>query len=112
MPPKVGSRYANTYAFHDEHGRFVLSEREPFLYRELADNRVHTVADGDTWWGLADRYFQPLPRACGFWWALCDFQPEAVIDPTIELEVGLRVIIPSLRTLTDLILADRSGGAR
>jgi hypothetical protein len=112
MPPKVGSRYANAYAFHDEDGRLVLSEREPFHYRELADNRVHTVVAGDAWWGLADRYFQPLPRACGFWWALTDFQPEPVIDPTLELEVGRQVVVPSLRTLTDLILGDSTAGAR
>jgi len=112
MPPKVGSRYAGTLAFRDEAGRLTLTERQPFLYRELPDNRVHVVVQGDSLWGLADRYFQPLPRACGFWWALGDFQPEPVMDPTIELEVGRQILVPSVRTLTELILGDRTGASR
>lgn len=112
MPPLVGSRYADSYAFQDEDGRLVLAEREPFGFRELADNHIHLVAEGDTLWGLADRHFQPLPRACGYWWTIADFQPEPIIDPTLELEVGRQIVVPSLRTLTEQILADRSGGVR
>jgi hypothetical protein len=112
MPPLTGSRYASSYAFQDEEGRLVLSEREPFGFRELADNQSHVVAEGDTLWTLADRYFQPLPRACGYWWAVADYQPEPIIDPTLELEVGREIVVPSLRTLIEQILADHAGGVR
>ena len=109
MPPLLGSRYASSYAYQDEAGRLTLSEREPFPFRELLDNQVHVVAEGDTLWRLADLYFQPLPRACGYWWAVADYQPEPIIDPTLELEVGRQIVVPSLRTLTEQVLADRSG---
>lgn len=112
MPPKVGSRYANSYAFQDDEGRLVLSEREPFLFRDLDDNLIHNVVDGDTLWGIADAYFQPLPRAAGYWWAVADFQPEAIVDPTLALEVGRQIVVPSLRTLTEQVLGTGVGVVR
>jgi len=110
MPPKVGSRHAGTVAMLDDDGRPYLTDREPFGYRDLPDNRKHVVVEGDTFWSLADRYFDPLPRACGLFWILCDFQPEPVLDPTRALEIGRVVIIPSLRTVTELILGDAGRG--
>lgn len=107
MAPRVGSRYSFSVGVRDEAGRLFLTEREPFLFREYSDTRTHTVAQGDTLFGLAGRYFAPLPRACGFWWVLADFQPDPIIDPTLELEVGRRLFIPSLRVLTDVILSEQ-----
>jgi ribosomal protein S18 acetylase RimI-like enzyme len=65
------------------------------------------VAQGESLFDLAGRYFAPLPRACGFWWAIADFQQDPIIDPTLELEVGRRLLIPSVRVLTDVILSER-----
>ena len=48
----------------------------------------------------------PLPRACGFWWAIADFQPDPIVDPTLLLEPGRRLFVPSLRVLTDVILGE------
>ena len=65
------------------------------------------VAQGESLFDLAGRYFAPLPRACGFWWAIADFQQDPIIDPTLELDVGRRLLIPSVRVLTDVILSER-----
>ena len=83
-----------------------LTEREPYGFRAHADNRVHVVVQGDTLFDVAGRYFAPLPRACGFWWAVADYQPQPIIDPTIALEAGRRLLVPSLRVLTDVILGE------
>ena len=32
--------------------------------------------------------FAPLPLACGYWWAIADFQPDPILDPTLVLETG------------------------
>lgn len=106
MPPQAGSRHSFTFGIRDEAGRLLLTEREPYRFREHADTRVHVVAQGDTLFGLAGRYFAPLPRACGFWWVIADFQPDPIIDPTLELAMGRRLFVPSLRVLTDVILAE------
>ncbi len=108
MPPRVGSRYAASLGVLDAEGRRFLTEREPYRFRELDDTREHVVVQGDSLFTLAGRYFAPLPRACGFWWAIADFQPDPVFDPTLELERGRRVYIPSVRVLTDVILRARS----
>lgn len=106
MPPRIGSRYSFCHGVRDEAGRLHLTDREPYRFRAHADTRTHLVVQGDTLWGLAGRYFAPLPRACGYWWAIADFQPDPIVDPTLELEPGRRLHIPSLRVLTDEILGD------
>ena len=107
MPPRSGSRHSFCLGVTDEQGRLFLTEREPYGYQPHADNRVHVVVQGDTLFDLAGRYFAPLPRACGFWWVIADFQPEPIIDPTLELgPAGLRIFIPSIRVLTDVILGE------
>lgn len=107
MAPHAGSRYSFSLGLRDEAGRLFLTEKVPYGFQPHADMRVHLVAQGDSLWGLAGRYFAPLPRACGFWWAIADFQPEPIIDATLELESGRRVYIPSLRVLTDVILSEQ-----
>lgn len=107
MAPRTGSRHSFTQGFRDDGGRLFLTEREPYRFREHTDTRIHVVAQGDTLFNLAGRYFAPLPRACGFWWVLADFQPDPVVDPTLELEVGRRLVVPSLRVLTDVILSEQ-----
>jgi hypothetical protein len=108
MPPRAGSRHSQCVAYRDEAGRTLLTERETYRFREHGDTRVHIAAQGDTLFALAGRYFEPLPRACGFWWAIADFQPDPILDPTLRLEPGRRLFIPSVRVLIDIILADRS----
>lgn len=106
MPPHAGSRHSFCHGLHDERARLYLTEREPYRFRPHTDNRVHVVVQGDTLWGLAGRYFAPLPRACGFWWAIADYQPQPILDPSIDLDIGRTLFIPSLRVLSDVILGE------
>ena len=107
MAPMPGSRHSFASGVRDEAGRLFLTEREPYGFHVHSDTRTHVVAQGESLFDLAGRYFAPLPRACGFWWALADFQPDPIIDPTLELDVGRRLLIPSVRVLTDVILSER-----
>jgi hypothetical protein len=106
MPPRSTSRHSFCLGVLDPGGRRLLTEREPLRFREFPDNRQHRVVEGDTLWGLAGLYFAPLPRACGFWWAIADFQPDPILDPTLTLEIGRPMVIPSGRLLCDIILRD------
>ena len=106
MPPRPGSRHSFTVGLRDDEGRLYLSERVPFGYRDFPDSRVHIVSEADSLFTLAGRYFEPLPRACGLWWVIADFQPDPIFDPTLALDVGRRMVIPSVRVVTDVILAD------
>jgi len=106
MPPLSGSRHGFCLGVTGVEGRRFLTEREPYRYRVFADNRVHRVVEGETLFELAGRHFAPLPRACGFWWAIADFQPDPILDPTLALEEGTTVTVPSTRVLTDVILSE------
>ena len=106
MPPRQLSRFAFCTAFLDDRERLVLSEREPFRFRARPDNRQHVVQQGDTLFSLAGRYFAPLPRSAGLWWVIADFQPEPVHDPTLALELGRVLFIPSLRVITEEVFAE------
>ena len=102
MPPRSGSRYTFCSGVLDDTGRLYLTDREPYRFHEHADTRTHMIVQGDALFDLAGRYFAPLPRACGFWWVIADFN--SILDPTVELEPGEKILIPSLRVLTDVIL--------
>ena len=107
VAPRTGSRHSFTLGVRDEVGRLFLTERDPYGFQEHSDNRSHLVAQGDTLFSLAGRYFAPLPRACGFWWVIADYQVDPIIDPSLELTPGRRLFIPSLRVLTDVILGEQ-----
>ena len=110
MPPGNNSRHRFTTAQkRDGDERLFLSDRTPFRYVDLEDNQVHVVKDGDTLQRLAAFFFAPLGElpiisASTLWWVIADFQPIPIHDPTIKLVAGEKLIIPSVRTVQELIL--------
>jgi hypothetical protein len=106
MPPRRFSRFTFSAAVLDDNECLFLTEREPFRFHSLPDNRQHVVQQGETLFTLAGRYFAPLPRACGLWWLIADFQIDPIHDPTLELENGQVLVIPSVRVVTESILSE------
>jgi len=109
MPPRLHSRYTFSKGFEDtdEPGVRLLTDRIPFEYRDLEDNVHHIVGEGDTLHSLAAQFFEPLPRPAGLWWVIADFQPEPIHDPTIKLTVGTTIIIPSVRTIEEVVFNEK-----
>lgn len=107
MPPRRHSRYSLAYATQDADGDLVLYGDEPYRHRDFPDNTEHIVRQGDTLFTLAGAYFSKMPRGCGLWWVIADFQPTPIHDPTVELEPGRVLIIPSVRTLNEEIFSER-----
>lgn len=103
MPPKPFSRYFFCKGLKDSSGNVYLSERVPFRYQDLRDNRYHQVAKGDTLHSLAERYFEGIDDAADLWWVIADYQPEPIHDPTLLLTPGMTLVIPSVRLLTEEI---------
>lgn len=75
----------------------LFDEREPYRFQDESDNRFHNAVEGDTWWGLAWKYFPSFQNKAQLWFLLCEFQPEPVIDPTIVIVAGTQIVIPSER---------------
>lgn len=108
MPPGAFSRNLFCWGIKDPvTGRIGLSEREPFLYTDLPDNRVHPVVLGDTLFNIAERAFPSFDRACGLYWVIADFQPTPITDATLALELGTSLVIPSERTVREQVFNER-----
>lgn len=103
------SRYAPVALITDPQGHALRDERNPFRFRRLRDTRVHRARDGDTLQTLASRFYSGATRQpAQLWWVIADFQPEPIQDPTIALEPGRLIYIPSPATVQAQIL----GGVR
>jgi hypothetical protein len=107
MPPRRFSRHIFTSGVTDARGRTVLTDRVPFRFRDLPDNRHHLVGAGDTLQNLAARFFDGVDRADGLWWVIADFQPDPIFDPTVALVPGSTLVIPSMKTLLELVFSER-----
>jgi hypothetical protein len=107
MPPRRFSRYTFSAAVLDDEERLVLTDREPFRFRPLPDNRQHVVKEGETLFSLAGRYFAALPRPAGLWWVIADFQPDPIHDPTLSLELGHVLLVPSVRTVVEEVFSEK-----
>lgn len=107
MPPRLNSRHIFSRGFKDLDGEhpeaLQLTERVPFGFQAFPDNRQHVVADTDTLGRLAARYFASIPNAASLWWVIADFQPDPIHDPTIKLESGSVLVIPSVRTVLESV---------
>jgi nucleoid-associated protein YgaU len=103
MPMYRWSRYKFCKVYTDADGTQYLDEREPVRFRDAPDNIYHTVRHGDTLWGLAHRYFQGIPKACRRWWIIAEFQPTPIINPTIALQPGTTIVLPSIRFVNTVV---------
>jgi hypothetical protein len=101
------SRHLLCQTVVDEQGRLFLSERSRYGYRELPDNQYHLVVEGDTLHHLAATYYEGIERPAGLFWVIADFQPTPVDDPTLALQVGRVLAIPSMRTVVEEILTPK-----
>lgn len=100
------SRHMFCLGWQDDQGRAYLDDRAPYGYKTFLDNSVHIVKESETIWSIAGQHFRPYPRAAGLWWAIADFQPNPIHDPTIMLVPGSVLILPSLRTVLEEVLGE------
>lgn len=96
------SRYNLADLYKDASNKAYTALRSRIFFDDIDGTVPHVVEDGDTLWSLADRYYGGLEDDdVNYWWAIADFQPEPINDPTVKLTQGQIVLIPPL----DLIMA-------
>lgn len=100
--PSAYSRDRYCVGITDEDGNLYLTDVEPFRYRDLPDNIVHTVVQGETWETIA---LAEYGRA-DLWWVIPDYQPEPVHDPTIAPTGGTALVLPSSRVVFEEIISE------
>ena len=122
MPPGIFSRHLYTIGISPDDADLIipglndvwpgrsnvlhLTGREPFTYRDLADNILHDVVQGDSVWSIAAKHYRQFDRPSDLWWIIADFQPIPIIDPSIELVVGSLIVVPSTRTIREEVFSE------
>lgn len=101
MPPHRNSRHIGTIAFKRNGGVLYLSTPDRIAYEEREDTIIHEAMDGETVYGLAEKYFGE--DGWKRWDIIAQFQPNPIIDPTVPFEVGQTVYIPSRRFIEERV---------
>jgi hypothetical protein len=106
-PIFTGSTYRHARAIQFDDGRIIfrLPERIPFEDRD--DSILHISNGRERLWDLAQLYYGSEVRdAIDLWEVIAQFQPEPIQDPSIPLQAGLSVLIPSLEYIEDVAFGD------
>ena len=109
MPPGNLSRHLFSRAIQLPDRRVVLTDREPFSFREFEDTRRVRVQERDTLYGLAAFHFNvpDIERPSDLWFVIADFQPVPIHDPTIKLTPGSTIHIVSIRVLFEEVFSEK-----
>jgi hypothetical protein len=106
MPPRENSRLQFAEGVVDADGCTLLTAVNPYRYRDLDDNEPYPVKDGDTLQRIAwEKYGDAT-----LYFVIADFQPEPIHDPTLVLEAGTVLILPSYQTVFEEILGESARG--
>jgi hypothetical protein len=93
------SRYQHSTRYTDTAGRMFLTEPPLIPYVNSLDNRVHVVQGGERLQDIAHKYFAEFGDdtfpAAALWYIVAQFQPTPIVDPTLRLQPGARLYIPS-----------------
>lgn len=101
MPPLKNSRHSFCLGIK-RRGRLWLSSMTPFRFKEFPDTKVHQTMENETLDQIAERYYGD--DGWKWWWVIAQFQPNPIVDPTVAFEAGVSVYVPSIRTVTQVIM--------
>jgi len=90
------SRYQMAIVEKRESGEMAIGARDRLYYADVDGIIPHVVEDGDTLHSLAAEYLGGETGESNLWWAIADFQPDPIIDPTIALAAGTTLLIPPI----------------
>lgn len=97
MPPHALSRFRFCSAIEDEDNDLILTDPEPYTTAQR-DDVVTTVNEGSSLTLLAYRQY----GRAELWWVVAD--RAGIYDPTLRMEPGTQIVMPSRRTVNEEIL--------
>jgi hypothetical protein len=96
------SRYHAADLLQTSEGNLRYALRKNLEYLGGEEDIPHEIIVGDTLHSLAARYYDGMGGA-ELWWAIADYQPEPIIDPTVQLTPGDILLIPAPYIVQDFI---------
>lgn len=96
------SRYLLSDLVLSEDQELYTSLRDRITYDDIEDVLAYSVKDGDTLHSVATKFYGQ--DGATFWWAIADFQPDPINDPTVKLVSGQILFIPPLAEVHEVLL--------
>lgn len=101
MPPRANSRYLSAGIVSDNdipRARLFLGSRTSFQYRDRPDNTIYVVEPDDTLGSIAYKKYSSImgSMAATLYWVIAEYQPVPIVDATIALRPGQRLILPGV----------------
>lgn len=107
MAAQETSRYFMTLgATRIGDGLTFMLDREPLYFQPRSDNKRVVAQANDTWWSLASTHLTALSNPEQFYWAICDYQPNPILDATVNPTPGTIIFIPDADYLMSVYFAD------
>lgn len=111
MPVQDLSRHLlTTQRFTEDGEQQYLDDRVPYRFRDKPGTQIYTAKEGDSLFFLAAKFYATMPRPAGMWWVIADFQPQPIHDPTLTLQPGRVIYIPSQRVVSEEIINESRRG--
>lgn len=98
------SRYLLGEEFKTLDGERTLLPPEPVKRLGLSDDLEIQASELDTFFRMASREYRGAGSA-SLWWVIADYQ-ESYHHPLAPLEMGESIVVPSLRTVQEIIMSE------
>ena len=98
-------RHGEAYVNDDGEVHLSLPERLPFEERD--DTEIHIVQGEETLLDIAAQHYRRTFRnPVDLWQVIAEFQEHTIIDPSVPLDKGMIVLIPSKYYCADIAFGE------
>ena len=107
IPPSELSVFRFCQAYDAPNGVSFLTDVAPFTYVEREDTIRHVVVGDQSLEEIASIHYQVYgEQAYELMRVIAAFQPDPIFDPTIPLEPGRTILVPSIRAIEEVIYSE------
>lgn len=98
------SRYRAAELIKGDDDSFTWTLPNFFEFTGEDEDIFYEVQPGDNWHLLAYKFYGREFGGANLWWAIMDYQPTPIVDPTIALSPGSVLVVPPPKRIQEFLL--------